>query len=120
MNHSVNTFAAGSYTPFSSIFDLGNECASIILSAPLGNGCVETSIVRREVADTHATHKDAPMSELLHTSECAVHNAPALPVGPCNCGVQAKAERRYAAWLGRLACNEVARLGRRIRSWLLK
>lgn len=59
------------------------------------------------------------MADALHASDCAVHNAPALPVGPCNCGAQAKAERRYAAWLGRLACNEVARLGRRVRSWWL-
>lgn len=23
----------------------------------------------------------------VHASDCALHNAPALPVGPCNCGV---------------------------------
>lgn len=28
----------------------------------------------------------APYSRTLHASDCAVHNAPALPVGPCNCG----------------------------------
>jgi hypothetical protein len=26
---------------------------------------------------------DAP-----HASDCAVHNAPALPVGPCDCGAE--------------------------------
>lgn len=25
--------------------------------------------------------------QIAHASDCAVHNAPALPVGPCNCGV---------------------------------
>lgn len=24
----------------------------------------------------------------IHASDCAVHNAPALPVGPCDCGLQ--------------------------------
>jgi len=24
---------------------------------------------------------------ILHASDCALHNAPALPVGPCDCGV---------------------------------
>jgi hypothetical protein len=26
------------------------------------------------------------MAVILHDSDCALHNAPALPVGPCNCG----------------------------------
>lgn len=25
-------------------------------------------------------------AQMMHYSSCAVHNAPALPVGPCNCG----------------------------------
>jgi hypothetical protein len=25
--------------------------------------------------------------KVCHDSDCAVHNAPALPVGPCDCGV---------------------------------
>jgi hypothetical protein len=24
--------------------------------------------------------------DVMHLSDCAVHNAPALPVGPCDCG----------------------------------
>jgi hypothetical protein len=24
--------------------------------------------------------------DIQHASDCAVHNAPALPVGPCDCG----------------------------------
>lgn len=26
----------------------------------------------------------------IHASDCATNNAPALPVGPCDCGLQAK------------------------------
>lgn len=29
------------------------------------------------------------MVTVLHDSDCAVHNAPALPVGPCDCGAEA-------------------------------
>ena len=25
-------------------------------------------------------------AEIVHASDCAVHNAPALPTGPCDCG----------------------------------
>lgn len=55
----------------------------------------------------------------MHDSDCAVHNEPALPAGPCDCGEQLRAERRYAAWLCRLACIQVARLQTRLRSWRL-
>jgi len=24
--------------------------------------------------------------EIVHASDCAIHNGPALPPGPCNCG----------------------------------
>jgi hypothetical protein len=27
-----------------------------------------------------------------HASDCAVHNAPALPIGPCDCGASIKQE----------------------------
>ena len=27
----------------------------------------------------------APSGEVVHVSHCALHNAPALPVGPCDC-----------------------------------
>ena len=35
------------------------------------------------------------MSTILHDSDCAIHNAPALPPGPCDCGV-ADIERQAA------------------------
>jgi len=28
------------------------------------------------------------MSRVLHSSDCATHNAPALPPGPCDCGAE--------------------------------
>lgn len=28
------------------------------------------------------------MALILHDSDCARHNAPALPVGPCDCGAE--------------------------------
>lgn len=52
-----------------------------------------------------------------HASDCAVHNEPALPVGPCSCGYQARAERRYVAWLCRLVCSQALRWKTRVRSW---
>ena len=53
MNQSVSTLVAQSYAPRANAFDPKNECVSTILSAPLGDGCVGTSIVARERADSH-------------------------------------------------------------------
>lgn len=38
-----------------------------------------------EAADA-LTRLAAHRAEVVHASDCAVHNAPALPVGPCDCG----------------------------------
>lgn len=38
---------------------------------------------------------------LVHASDCAVHNAPALPVGPCDCSADAPMDvnsREAALW----------------------
>ncbi len=40
-----------------------------------------------------------------HWSDCAIYNAPAMEPGLCDCGYQAKVERRWFAWLYHLACN---------------
>ena len=45
---------------------------------------------------------------IQHDSDCAVHNDPALPPGPCNCGAQAKYERRWIAYLRQRGCRAVA------------
>lgn len=31
---------------------------------------------------------------LIHDSDCAVHNEPAYPAGPCNCGAELTARRK--------------------------
>lgn len=58
---------------------------------------------------------DSP--SLVHASDCATHNAPALPAGPCDCGALLRAERRYGALLYRLVCNRIVRLRTMLRSW---
>lgn len=45
-----------------------------------------------------------------HASDCAVHNGPALPVGPCNCG-EADLPAGYR-WATEEECAEIAATGR--------
>lgn len=47
---------------------------------------------------------------VIHDSDCAVHNEPAYPAGPCDCGAEAKAQRRYLRFLYLRACTRLARL----------
>ena len=60
MNQSVSTLVAQSYAPRANAFDPKNECVSTILSAPLGDGCVGTSIVAQGGAGTHAAVAPQP------------------------------------------------------------
>lgn len=53
MNHKRSSLLSGSYVALTKAFEPGNECASTIFSAPLGDGCVGASIVVRERAGTH-------------------------------------------------------------------
>jgi hypothetical protein len=53
-----------------------------------------------------------------HDSDCAVHNEPAYPAGPCDCGYQAKVEHRWFAWLYRRACNQVEHMRNALRNRL--
>lgn len=46
---------------------------------------------------------------IQHDSDCAVHNDPALPPGPCDCGAQAKYERRWLAYLYQRGCTHLTR-----------
>lgn len=34
---------------------------------------------------------DVRLAPAQHASDCAVHNEPAYPAGPCNCGAEASA-----------------------------
>lgn len=54
---------------------------------------------------------------ILHSAGCAVHRAPAEPVGPCDCGALAKAERRYVTWAVQVVCTRLAGLQTELRSW---
>jgi hypothetical protein len=36
-------------------------------------------------------------ADKLHWSDCAVHNAPAYPAGPCDCGVEKEQEEDWGA-----------------------
>lgn len=53
---------------------------------------------------------------VIHDSDCSVHNEPAYPAGPCDCGALARHERRYATWLYQLGCKTALRLRNRIAS----
>lgn len=39
-----------------------------------------------DVMTEQSTEANEHSNESLHWSDCAVHNAPALPPGPCDCG----------------------------------
>jgi len=41
--------------------------------------------------------KRAMAADKLHWSDCAVHNAPAYPAGPCDCGVEKGQEEDWGA-----------------------
>jgi len=46
--------------------------------------------------------KRAMAADKLHWSDCAVHNGPAYPAGPCDCGVAQKPEREALKLIGAL------------------
>lgn len=73
-------------------------------------------LTREDVCGCEACQTDFPH---IHSSDCAVHNEPAEPKGSCSCGATFRAERRYVAWLGRLACIQFARWRTQLRSWWL-
>lgn len=93
------------------------------------NGCSKSKpatggqTVPRIPVGSSATKPAEPINEesdspsLVHASDCATHNAPALPAGPCDCGALLRAERRYGALLYRLVCNRIVRLRTMLRSW---
>ena len=45
---------------------------------------------------------------LIHSSDCALHNEPALPAGPCSCGLERLASVALAMWEAREKCLEPA------------
>jgi hypothetical protein len=83
-------------------------------AAPTETWTIDTN---RVVAAIDEVLSESP-SGIRHWSSCAMHNEPAYPAGPCDCGALAKAERRYAVWLGQSVYNLVAGLRNRLMSWL--
>lgn len=61
---------------------------------------------------------DACRDGVLHNADCAVHNGPDFPIGPCNCGALAKAERRYGEWLRCLGCSLLLRARNKFLRWM--
>jgi len=57
------------------------------------------------------------LPEVLHASDCALHNAPALLPQPCDCGAVAKAQHKYDAWPSPAGCSRLARLKTRLCTW---
>lgn len=51
-----------------------------------------------------------------HWSDCALHNEPAMPAGPCDCGA-ARAGQGFWTSLSHLACIRVAHWRMWLRSW---
>ena len=49
---------------------------------------VGTNLFDADQAEAMVRHMVEGMP-VQHASDCALHNAPALPVGPCDCGVAA-------------------------------
>jgi len=62
------------------------------LSQLLGIGPVapqmtpETVLLGEDAEDAPPVESLLALAEAVHASDCAVHNGPALPVGPCTCG----------------------------------
>ena len=58
------------------------------------------------------------MKEIMHDSDCAVHNEPAYRADPCDCGALAKYEHRYVTYLYQRGCSFVSRRKNAVRFWL--
>jgi len=52
-----------------------------------------------------------------HLSDCSMNNKGVTELyGPCDCGYELKIQRKYAAYLYCLFCNQVGRWQTRLRS----
>ena len=55
---------------------------SLVMTGPVTSRTIRALIKQLEL---YAEFADSP---IVHESDCTLHNAPALPVGPCDCGVE--------------------------------
>ena len=62
----------------------------------------------------------AIMKEIVHDSDCAVNNEPAFPAGPCDCGAEARAQRRYVRMMGQIFYKKAARCKNALRLKLVR
>ena len=60
-------------------------------------------------------HRDGCMEgRCEHMSDCAVHNEPAMPRGPCDCGHRGALHAKHNRWARR--CNRQIR----VRNWFVR
>lgn len=45
-----------------------------------------------KLMDSPLNNRRSSMATVIHDSDCAIHNAPALPAGPCDCGATSHQE----------------------------
>lgn len=67
-----------------------NETIAMAIYAALGCTSTDRRNPRKlyEACRQIARFVEASLDGDGHASDCAVHNAPALPVGPCDCGAE--------------------------------
>lgn len=66
--------------------DIARQKNAEFLAAIAAPAAVDVGAAQAETAQAAATWCQCPAcAPVLHASDCAVHNAPALPVGPCDC-----------------------------------
>lgn len=68
---------------------------------------------QQQIADL--ARADMNALTVRHTSDCAVHNEPAMPAGPCNCGAQARADGRRLRGMAQAALMDLRRSRNRLR-----
>jgi hypothetical protein len=72
-----------------------NECAKLYSSKPHTNmdHVAHAQALRQCISAIRSLEGNATSERCCeHDSDCAVHNAPALPVGPCDCSVRGNAK----------------------------
>jgi len=96
--HATLIVATGAYRALPSEVDRLRTALSQIMQRanerPGGGGMMaerETVYAMNEIARAallSPRDTDQPTNAMAHASDCAIHSAPALPVGPCDCGAE--------------------------------
>lgn len=56
----------------------------------------------------------------MHMSDCSVHNMPAYPNEPCDCGHELKVQGRHISYGLRVFLNQLVRYKVRFRSFMAR